>query len=180
MRAFVAIDVPTLEGSIPADLRPEDHLTLHFFEDLPVDRLPAVVEALTDAAGATERFDLQIRGVGAFPSALRPRVVWAGTGDGREAVQSLVDRLRQSLAARGFAPESRPFVPHLTLARIRSAREAAWAHRFLGNPEQADRVWVRWTVSELLLKESELLPTGARHTIRERAVLGTRPPASAP
>ncbi len=179
MRAFVAIDLPALDGPLPVGLRPEDHLTLHFFEELPVDRIPAVVEAMAEVAGGAGPFDLEVRGIGAFPTTQRPRVVWAGVGDGTVAVRSLVDRLRAALSSRGFPTEHRPFVPHLTLARTRSPRDTAWASRFLAEPENAARVWTRTTVSEIVLKESELLPTGARHLVRDRVPLGRlpRPPA---
>lgn len=175
MRAFVAIDLPPLEGPIPPELRPEDHLTLQFFEDLPGDRLPVAVEAMQSTAGGTAPFPLVVQGVGAFPTLHRPRVVWAGMGEGAANAQALGDRLRAAMASRGFPVEDRPFVPHLTLARVRSPRDAVWASRFLANPEHAGRVWVRTTVSEIVLKESELLPTGARHTVRARVGLGTSP-----
>jgi RNA 2',3'-cyclic 3'-phosphodiesterase len=171
MRAFVAVDVPALDGPVPDGLRPEDHITLHFFEELPVERIPAVVEAISEATGASGPFELEVRGVGAFPTTRRPRVVWAGVGVGTAELRSLVDRLRTALSARGFRTETRPFVPHLTLARIRSRQGAAWAQRFLTEPEHGTRVWARGTVSEVVLKESELLPTGARHTVRERVPL---------
>jgi RNA 2',3'-cyclic 3'-phosphodiesterase len=178
MRAFVAIDRPPLQEPVAPGLRPEDHLTLHFFEDLPAEQIPDVVSALTTVAGTTGPFDLEIRGVGAFPSLHRPRVIWAGVGDGLGPLQTLAARLRQELLDRRFSVESRPFVPHLTLARIRSARDAAWAGPFLVDPVNADRVWGRGSVTELLLKESELLPSGARHTVRARVPLVREPPTS--
>jgi RNA 2',3'-cyclic 3'-phosphodiesterase len=180
MRAFVAIDLPPVEGPVPERLRPEDHLTLHFFEELPADRVRLVVQSMSDAAAATGPFDLEIRGVGGFPSARRPRVVWAGVSTGSEAVRALADRLHRGLSAQGFTVEPRPFVPHLTLARLRSPRDAGWAIRFLSDPENASRLWVRATVSEIVLEESERLPTGARHTVRERMPLRTRPSEPSP
>jgi RNA 2',3'-cyclic 3'-phosphodiesterase len=177
MRAFVAVDLPALDGPVPDGLRPEDHVTLQFFEELPVERVPAVVAAMSEAASASGPFELEIRGVGAFPTTRRPRVVWAGVGIGSPELRAVVDRLRTALSARGFPMESRPFIPHLTLARIRSLRDAAWAQRFLTEPEHSTRVWARGKVSEVVLKESELLPTGARHTIRERVALRGDPPA---
>ncbi|MGC2289957.1 MAG: RNA 2',3'-cyclic phosphodiesterase [Thermoplasmata archaeon] len=173
MRAFVAIDLPPLEGPTPPGLRPEDHLTLRFFEELPADRVPVVVDALAEAAGESGPFQLEVCGVGAFPTPQRPRVVWAGVGSGSTApLQTLAERLGRALAARGFPADRRPFVPHLTLARIRSARDLAWASRFLADPENATRIWTRTIVSEILLKEGVLLPTGARHTVLERRALG--------
>jgi RNA 2',3'-cyclic 3'-phosphodiesterase len=171
MRAFVAIDLPALPDPLPEGLRPENHLTLHFFEELPAVRLPDVIDSMRETAGAIGPFSLEIRGVGAFPNARRARVVWAGVGAGSEEVRTVVDRLRSALGQRGFPAEERPFVPHLTLARVRTPRDAEWAGRFLSAPEYASREWVRAPVSEIVLKESELLPTGARHTVRERVPL---------
>ena len=177
MRAFVAVDLPALELPLVPRLRPEDHVTLHFFEELPTDRVAPTVEAMAEAASGSGPFDLELRGVGAFPTTQRPRVVWAGVGEGSLPIRSLVERLRHALATRGFSVEGRPFVPHLTLSRVRSAYEAAWARQFLDEPENATRVWARTRVTEILLKESELRPPGARHTVRERVALHTAPGA---
>lgn len=171
MRAFAAVGLPVFDGPLPPELRPESHLTLHFFGELSLERVPAVVEAITEVARATPPFSLEIRGVGAFPTLQRPRVIWAGVGDGSEAVRSLADRLRASLDSRGFSVEGRVFVPHVTLLRVRSPTTAHWGSQFLADPETAVRVWCRTQVSEVRLVESQLAPTGARHTVRERVPL---------
>lgn len=177
MRAFVAIDLPPFVEPLPPNLRPEDHLTLHFFADLPAERQTTVVEAMAEAVIGCGPFDLEVRGIGAFPTPHRPRVVWAGVGEGSATVQQLVERLRRALDRRGFPSELRPFVPHLTLSRVRSGHDVRWAHRFLADPANEVRVWVRAQVTEVVLKESELLPSGARHTVRERVALpGVLPP----
>lgn len=181
MRAFVAIDVPPFIEPLSAELRPEDHLTLHFFADLPAERQTIVAEAMGEAVVGFRPFDLEVRGVGAFPTPRHPRVVWAGVGEGIVTLQPLVERLRGALEVRGFPSEPRPFVPHLTLSRIRSGSDARWARRFLSDPANASRIWVRVRVTEVALKESELLPTGARHTVRVRVPLsdlGSPPPGT--
>jgi RNA 2',3'-cyclic 3'-phosphodiesterase len=171
MRAFVAIDVPPLEAPVVPELRPEDHITLQFFAELAAERVPSVVGAMAAASAGIAPFEIECRGIGAFPTPDRPRVIWAGIGEGASALVGLVDRLRRGLAERGFPAEQRPFVPHLTLARIRSGTAAAWARRFLAEPGNASRAWTRTRVTEILLKESELRPDGARHTVRERVRL---------
>ncbi|HSG64689.1 MAG TPA: RNA 2',3'-cyclic phosphodiesterase, partial [Gammaproteobacteria bacterium] len=57
-------------------------------------------------------------GIGAFPSLRRPRVLWLGVRPVAEltALQSHVSR---SLEPLGFAPDTRPYSPHVTLARTR-------------------------------------------------------------
>ncbi len=154
MRAFVAIDLPPCPGPVPEELRPEDHLTLHVFEELSVERLPLAMAAMAEAAEGCSPFELELRGVGAFPTSDRPRVLWAGVGEGATTLQALALRLRHALSSRGFPTERRPFVAHLTLGRVRSPREAAGARRFLTAPENATRVWSRTLASEILLKES--------------------------
>jgi RNA 2',3'-cyclic 3'-phosphodiesterase len=177
MRAFVALDLPPFTEPFPSGIRPEDHLTLHFFDELPPERIPDTVGAMRDAAGGTGPFEVEIRGLGAFPNLQRPRVLWAGVNDGSTEIQRLAGRLRTALAARGYSTEQRAFIPHLTLARLRSSRASAWAIRLLAEPELASRVWTRARISELLLKESELLPAGPRHTVRAKVPLGASPPA---
>lgn len=172
MRAFVAVPVPPPSEPVPPEFHPEDHLTLHFFADLASERVPLVLESLREASTTTEPFDLELRGVGAFPDGRRPRVVWAGVTAGSDELHALADRLRQALGARGFASEDRPYVPHLTLARIRSPGSLVWARRLLTAPDMRDRLWSRSRVSELQLQESLLLPMGPRHTTLARVPLG--------
>jgi 2'-5' RNA ligase len=175
VRAFVATEMPPIEGSLPVGLRPEDHITLHFFEELPIDQVPVVVDAISEAVTGVGPFDMEVRGVGAFPTVQRPRVLWAGVGEGSAALVSVVDRLRGALFSRGFPGEHRPFVPHLTLARMRTPGDARWAKQFLSEPDHVARVWARTRVSEIVLKQSELLTTGPRHTVLERVTLGPPP-----
>ena len=175
MRAIVAFDVPRFEPLKPTWLRPESHVTLHFFEELQDERIPVVVEAIVEATRGIPPFEVEIRGVGAFPSIQHPRVIWAGLGEGFGAVISLEDRLEKVLSSRGFGFEHRQFVPHLTLARIRNARTATHIHHFLSDPENVGRTWARTRVTSLDLKESELLPSGARHTTRRTVSLEPPP-----
>jgi RNA 2',3'-cyclic 3'-phosphodiesterase len=180
MRAFVAIDSPPLERPVPDWLRPEDHLTLHFFEELSSNNLPAVVDSISKAVNGLEPFALEVRGVGAFPSLQRPRVLWAAIGNGSATLCSIVDRLRRNLSSTGLPVEDRPFVPHLTLGRIRSPSDTDRAKRFLIDPENSVRVWGGTTVREVVLKESELLRAGPRHTVRARVSLGSHSSGPSP
>ncbi len=106
-------------------------------------------------------FSVRLEGVGAFPSAARPRVVWMGVTVGRAELSALAREVREALAVE-FGVEREEFVPHLTLFRVRSARDRAAAEELLDGrrPPPSSRE-VR--VDELLLKESLLGPGGAVH-----------------
>ena len=58
----------------------------------------------------------RLTGLGSFPSAARARVLWMGIEDPEEAFARLAGALDAALEE-SFAPETRAFSPHLTVAR---------------------------------------------------------------
>lgn len=106
------------------------HLTLRFFADLPSAQADRAVEAAAAACASFPCFDLEVRGLGRFPSHGPLRVLWAGLGNGRAELVALGAALQRELSARGFPEDKRPLSPHLTLARARhprGSRDAALA-----------------------------------------------------
>lgn len=96
------------------------HLTLRFLGNVPAPRIPELATALAQVAFAP--FTLAVGRAGAFPARGAPRVVWLGLARGAKECASLAASVDAVLAPLGFAPESRPFAPHLTLARVHEAR----------------------------------------------------------
>ena len=132
MRVFVAVFPPPpvrealteAARALPADafrLTPPErvHLTLKFLGEVPPGDLPRVGSALERAARQVEPFDATVSGFGAFPSARRARILWAGIGAGADGFRALSRAVGDLLEPEGFAREDRPFVPHLTLGRAR-------------------------------------------------------------
>lgn len=97
----------------------EMHVTLKFLGDTPADLREAIHQQIAQAAIGLSPFVLQVEGVGAFPNVDRPSVLWAGLKNA-EPLGTLAERLEAALEPLGFPRESRPFHPHLTLARIKS------------------------------------------------------------
>jgi 2'-5' RNA ligase len=98
------------------------HLTLRFFADLPSAQADLAAAAAAAACASALCFDLEVRGLGCFPSHGPLRVVWAGLGNGLAELVALGAALQRELSARGFPEEKRPLSPHLTLARARDPR----------------------------------------------------------
>ena len=144
------------------------HLTVKFLGAVAEDRIEAVASALTRAlAGA---FDAQVEGLGAFPSATRPRVVWAGVTAKAGTMGDLAGRVDDALAALGFSREVRPFSPHITLGRVRlPGRIPALTEALRG---AASRGFGGLRVVRVSLMRSELSPRGARYTELAAASLG--------
>ena len=189
-RTFVAIELPgdltnalsELRSQMPPQeagavrwIRPEGiHLTLSFLGDVDADLIPAISERLSDAAGKSGPFTLDLAGVGAFPSLRRPRVFWVGLSGETDRLRSLHSRVQGALSHVGFAPERRRFDPHLTVGRIRrdsrpeDARPAGAAFGRVTLPQPAPSIPVDSTV----LFRSHLKPGGAEYERLFEAPLG--------
>lgn len=139
-RLFTAIDLPRnvcwrlarLPGRPPHGVRPVSpgtiHLTLHFLGDVADDRRAALGEALRRVQLA--KFTITIRGTGVFPPSGRPAILWAGV-TATSPLTELHEALGVAIAACGLAVEHRPYVPHVTLARLSPATPREWTMRFL-------------------------------------------------
>jgi RNA 2',3'-cyclic 3'-phosphodiesterase len=97
------------------------HLTLKFLGNVAEDKLAAVSQALQDSADHTSAFQLNFKGLGAFPNLKRVQVVWIGLGGQLDVLQAFFRAVEENLEILGFPPEGRPFTPHLTLARVRES-----------------------------------------------------------
>jgi 2'-5' RNA ligase len=177
VRAFVAIDVPgaTGPGPGPGGHAPE-HITLRFLGEVDGPTAATVSGALAAVAGRSAPFAMTLAGVGGFPDLERPRIVYAEVAEGRAEVVRLAADVQDALAGVGVPPEGRPFLPHVTILRVRSPRDRERARRLVD--ELGTRPIASTVVRELLLKESDLRPEGAVHHVVGRWTLG--PPGPSP
>lgn len=146
------------------------HITLKFLGRVEEPRLGLCEAALGRAVGGHRPFDLTIQGLGAFPSASRARVIWAGIGDGAEALGALADSVERELERLGFPVEARRFSGHVTLARIREPRGDPTIVRAL--EEDANARFGTTRVERVVLMRSDVSPRGARYTERASVTLG--------
>jgi RNA 2',3'-cyclic 3'-phosphodiesterase len=185
IRTFVAVDVsPEVKdraAQVIAECRqlgveakwvaPENmHLTLQFLGNVRENELPAICRNLEQAIRRLPPFDVICRGVGAFPRPERPRILWLGMSEGREALIALQATVEKALQPLGFRGEARQFEPHLTLGRLRA--------EVSGSPEmadfvarQADREGAAFDVAEVVVYSSELQPAGPRYEVVGRIEL---------
>ncbi len=159
---------PRPEGTLAGGA--SDHLTLEFLGEVPADRIPRIVERLRPVGADLAPFDLTVDGVGAFPSAAAPRVVWLGVTEGRRDAEELARRIRAALADVVAAP-AEPFVPHVTWFRVRSGEARRVAREILDGRRPPPPPRTR-RIREFVLKESRLDPRGALHRTVERFPLG--------
>lgn len=145
------------------------HVTLRFLGPTAPDRVPRVAEALDRSVAAEPRFEIRLAGAGAFPSPDRPRALWLGIRRGADALGRLAAALESELRAEGWGVESRPFRPHLTIARTDGARGAAAAATAL--ERAATELDVAFTATGVALYRSHLGSGPAKYEVLRDAPL---------
>jgi RNA 2',3'-cyclic 3'-phosphodiesterase len=179
LRLFVAVDVPeAARPPVRTALEPFTsripgarwtaesawHVTVKFLGGTWPRMLDDVRGAISATAESVPAFETRLTALGVFPGPGRARVVWVGLDDPGGRFAAIASGLDEGLAEH-FAPESRAFTPHLTLARLtppRSLRE--FAPDLVGAEVGSDP----WAVRELVLYRSHLSPLGATYEALER------------
>lgn len=169
-RGFVAVPVPAapaLVGLIEElerlrdgvkPVRPENlHFTLSFLGSVEDEAREPLAREIADALRGARAFDVELRGVGAFPSARRPRVVWAAVVDPKPLVE-LALRAREAVAKAGVRADDKDFRAHLTLARVREGARVDPLVQFL-RAHGGDELGAM-RVEDVRLYQSKLGPHG--------------------
>lgn len=137
MRLFVAVNIPDeireslfafqneLKMSL-ADVKWIDknqfHLTLKFLGDTEENSIENIVNGVSKAVLKLKPFKLSFLKIGVFPDIKRPKVIWAGVGEGKDELRKIAQDIEHNLDALGFQKEKREFSAHLTLGRFRSLK----------------------------------------------------------
>lgn len=184
MRLFIAIELPKeikaalaicqqklrqtgVHASWP---QPDNlHLTLKFLGEVDVARLPALKQVCAETAHQAASFTLTTHGLGFFPNAKRPRVVWVGLHADTPQLPALQQQLEARLTAVGFPADDKAFQPHLTLGRIKTPTNV---RALVEGANAYDFPALTFTVTELVLMQSQLQASGSLYTPLLRAPLG--------
>ena len=172
-RLFVSVSVPVTDAMRDAiselakvrNVRTEKtekiHITLCFLGDTDVRRIPELRDRLRDALSSEHDFQIRLEGIGAFPDMRRPRVVWIGIES--DALAAIAGKVRGAIADCGLDFDRKPFSAHVTIGRVSG-------HADVSNISDRYRniVFAEFKADSVRLMASELLPTGAKHTVVER------------
>jgi 2'-5' RNA ligase len=171
IRAFIATEIPRFDDldNLVDRLRKSGarisvpksegmHVTLKFLGDMEEDSVTEIIGHLERSVSGFAPFNVKVAGTGAFPNLRNPRVFWVGLEDGG-FLGRIAKSIDESLSTMGFAKESRPFSPHITIARIKAPSGLERAMGILKEFEEAQ--FGMYVVKDIRLKKSTLTPTGS-------------------
>jgi 2'-5' RNA ligase len=148
------------------------HLTLRFIGEVDRHRAEDIAAAL--GAIYAPAVTARIAGVDLFERQGRPHMLWAGV-EPHEPLAALHRKVDQLLARVGVAPETRAFVPHITLARLN--RGSGPVASFLAL--NSDLASAPFEFGHVTLYESEMGHGGSRYHPVARYPLGENSATSA-
>ncbi|PNX48404.1 MAG: 2'-5' RNA ligase [Thermoplasmata archaeon M11B2D] len=177
-RGFIAIDITATSELLRfekeirntgADVKLVEpiniHITLKFLGDTDETSIDAIEQSMKESVKDIKPFPITLRGTGVFPNKNYIKVLWIGIID-PGAIETIAHAIDNSLSLLGFHKEKRGFSPHLTIGRVKTARNK---QQLLGVVERYSKEeFAVHQVQSIVLKKSELTPKGPIYTtVRE-------------
>jgi 2'-5' RNA ligase len=140
-------------------VQPENlHFTLAFLGDQRESDLEKILHTLSKVEPLGG--ELELRGVGGFPSPSNPRVIFVEVRRGSEIISELARRVREALDGASIWYDRAPFTPHITVARLKSLNRKLAGTLMLHMDDEFGATYV----GSFRLKKSDLRPQGPVYT----------------
>jgi 2'-5' RNA ligase len=181
LRTFIAVEIPSqVQRKIQEAVEPlrkelgsslirwvptqNIHITLKFLGDVSPASVDHLTQILRTEADACPAFDMQMGGLGSFPSPRRPRVLFIGIQAPAE-LEALYRGIESACARLGYESEKRDFSPHLTIGRVKQDASVTDQQKIRHALEGAtiDSLGTA-RVNSVHLYKSELKPSGSVYT----------------
>lgn len=177
IRLFVALLIPDEIKSVvfdhcysvvnnPADYKWEDpdkvHLTLKFIGEVKEELLPKIIDEI-DFVKDYSSFDCSISNFGFFFRSNEAKILWCNL-DTDGSMISLVDELNKNLKKLNIEVETRKFMRHLSLMRIKTKVDESFIESF----KQYKFSPVKFLADEIALVQSTLKPAGSEYKILKK------------
>ncbi len=139
------------------------HITLKFLGEVAPEDIEKIEKAVKRATGGFKDFRVTFIDMGGFPNTKNPRVIWVGISEGKEYVGNLSEAISKELVPCGFLPEERPFIPHLTIARVKSTKNKRKLVQKIESLRNTD--FGEGLIDRVLIIQSKLSPQGPCYSV---------------
>ena len=174
-RGFIAIDIDSFPKLVQFEneirnlganvklVEPENiHITLKFLGDTNEEYADRIDEIMKDAVKNSNPFEIKLKGAGVFPNQNYIKVMWIGIENG-EQIGKIASKIDEKISELGFEKERRRFSAHLTIARVKSAKNKEKLLELI--EKYRDIEFGSLKVDTIKLKKSELTPKGPIYTM---------------
>ncbi len=178
-RVFIAIKVPSFDikqiyqelksvGTKITTVDPERfHFTLHFFGDISTEQIEEIKVEMNNIV--LDKFRISLAGTGIIPPRGRAKVLYIKLNEGMNGVIEVANTVKNMVRSLGYKPDKRPYLPHLTVVRIR-------------DKYKLDKLIKKWNeystyrfdefeANEIHLIKSILTPTGPVYETLHKVIL---------
>ena len=173
-RGFIAIDIDFLPKLIEFEkeiketganlklVKPENvHVTLKFLGDTEEDLVSEIERIIRNAVEDVNPFSIQLKGTGVFPNQNYIKVIWVGIEHG-DQIGTIAQNIDSQISKLGFKKEKRGFSPHLTIARVKTAKNKEKLLHIIEKYRDVEFADIR--VDSIKLKKSDLTQKGPIYT----------------
>lgn len=97
------------------------HLTIYFFGEVQDNDLNELEIILQNVVKGLQPFTVTVKGLSAFPSVERPRVVWIGVQNPMRELNAIFDGINSGLLETELKikKDVKGYTPHLTIGRVK-------------------------------------------------------------
>lgn len=177
-RGFIAVDITVTPNILEfeqeikktgADVKlvePQNiHITVKFLGDVDENLIDEIEQIMKDSVKEIKSFTIQLKGTGVFPNQNYIRVIWIGIKEA-QMIETISDSIDEKLSELGFKKEKRGFSSHLTIGRVKTAKNKQRLLEIIEN--YVDVEFSRQEINSIKLKKSDLTSKGPIYTtIRE-------------
>ena len=145
------------------------HITVKFIGQTPLEKLNVIKQIGEKTAAEIDPFTITLTGLGIFPNFKSSRVLWINLSIGQEILIKINRTINDQLAVKNILLPKNNFLPHLTIARIKSIKNKQLFKQTINTPniipvKQMD-------INNICLYQSNLSASGAIHTLLNKFFL---------
>lgn len=174
-RGFIAIDIEAFSKLVEFEkeiketganiklVKPENiHITLKFLGDTEETLIDEIERIMKEAVKEIDPFNIQLKGTGVFPNQNYIKVIWIGINQG-DQIGTIAYKIDEQLSKLGFKKEKRGFSSHLTIARVKTAKNKDKLLEIIEKYKDVEFTGII-RVGLIKLKKSDLTPKGPIYT----------------
>jgi len=146
------------------------HITMKFIGECEGNTARAIEEAFLNIPVDTTALEYTVKGIGMFPGEKNPSVIWTGLQTDLIRIRKMLNEIESFTKEFGIKEETRSFIPHLTIGRVRKGRKlTAKIYDYL--EQYRDMDFGSSIFTRLILYQSKLTPEGPVYTARKELPL---------